>query len=481
MGERVENIENAFSLKGYKIYTESILEKGHRIYFLANDGLAKYLASDDPRFHSAVKKIAPYTLYKKTHLNAQKLRRLFKHLTPTACGTRRSFGFGDRLGMATPGHIQALKGRDIFPVFAQQSIREMERTCRTMKDVLDDAVWGVFQTGYRRDYGADIDHVKKEEDVQRACECGYTMYTIDPSDYVNNLVKDMSIQELISVYNHIPDRQRYEKLYLDKRYKIGNRVYKIDKVQLATIVLIYAEAIKHIIRCYNIIKRKVSSDFDFEASVDETATTTTPLAHIFIVEELRRNNVKFTSLALRFVGEFEKGIDYLGDLTLFQKEFRAHVAISKYFGGYKLSIHSGSDKFSIYPIIGKDSGGLFHIKTSGTSWLEAVRLISQKNPRLYRCLHRLALANFEKDRQSYHVTTALSRIPDLKKLADEQLPELLNKNNARQLMHITYGSLLKIRREEIYDTLNSYEKRYYQLLVTHMGRHLELTGITLGL
>jgi hypothetical protein len=346
-----------------------------------------------------------------------------------------------------------------------------------MKDVLDEAMWGVFQTGYRRSYGADIDHVKKVEDVQRACECGYTMYTIDPSDYVNNRVKDMSVRELSLVYNHIPDRQRYEKLYLTKSYKIGNKVYKIDKVELARTVLTYAEAIKHIIRCYNIIKRKVSSAFDFEASVDETATATTPLAHIFIVEELRRHNVKFISLALRFVGEFEKGIDYLGDLTLFQKEFRAHVAISKYFGGYKLSIHSGSDKFSIYPIIGKDTGGLFHIKTAGTSWLEAVRLISQKNPRLYRRMHELALANFENDRKSYHVTTDFSRIPDLKKLADDELPELLNENNARQLMHITYGSLLKIRREEIYHTLNSCEKRYYYLLATHLGRHLDLTGI----
>ncbi len=459
--------------KGYKIYNESKIEKDGKIYFLVKKDLEKYLVSDDTEFEKSVEKVSMYNVYEKTHHNALRLRNLFKHLSPDACGIKRSFGFGDRLGLATPGHIKAIEGRNIFPIFPQQSIREMERTGRSMEIVLDDAMWGVFQSGYKKGYGADIDHVKEQADVIRACEHGYTMFTIDPSDHINDSVKDMSHEEITSTYESIPNTDFYEKLYLGKIYKIGTDTYKMNKTELMKIVSVYAEALKHIIDCFNIIKKKISTDFDFEVSVDETDTPTTLLAHIFIVEELRRNKVDFINLALRFIGEFEKGIDYIGDIEMFKKDFSAHTAICRHFGGYKLSIHSGSDKFSIYPIIAESTEGVFHIKTAGTNWLEAVRLISHKNPALYRRMHQVALNNFEKDRKSYNVTTDLSKIPALDKLSNEELPELLNENNSRQLLHITYGSILKDMKEEIYRTLNTYENEHYEMLETHLGKHLD--------
>ena len=91
-------------------------------------------------------------------------------------------------------------------------------------------------------------------------------------------------------------------------------------------------------------------------------------------------------------------------------------------------------------------------------------------------MHQIALSNFEKDRKSYHVTTDLSKIPALDKLSDEKLPKLLNENNSRQLMHITYGSILKNMKEEIYKTLNIYENEHYKMLGTHLGKHLDLAG-----
>ena len=463
--------------EGYKVYTESKMEKDGSTYFLASNGLDKYLVSDDKEFERPVEKTSKYNVYERTHLNAIRLCDLFKHLKPAACGINKSFGFGDRLGLATPGHIKAIKDRDIFPIFAQQSIREMERTGRSMEIVLDDAVWGVFQEGYKKGYGADIDHVKEQDDVIRACEHGYTMYTIDPSDHINDNVKDMSSEELASAYASIPEASLYEKLYLGNTYKIGAVTYKITKPELMNIVSVYARALEHIVDCYNIIKERIPTDFDFEASVDETETPTTLLAHIFIVEELRRKRVNFTSLALRFIGEFEKGIDYIGDIETFKKEFLAHADICRHFGGYKLSIHSGSDKFSIYPIIAEATEGVFHIKTAGTNWLEAVRLISHKNPVLYRRIHQIALDNFEKDRKSYHVTTDLSKIPALSKLSDKELPGLLDENNSRQLMHITYGSILKDTKAEIYKTLNTYENEHYGMLETHLGKHLDYASI----
>jgi len=465
----IATIAKTFGSKAYKVYFESMLEKDGKIYFLAGKGLKKYLVSDDTKFEKSVEKVSTYNVYEKTHLNALRLRNSFKHLNPVACGIKRSFGFGDRLGLATPGHIKTIEGRDIFPIFSQQSIREMERTGRSMEIVLDDAMWGVFQEGYRGGYGADIDHVKKQEDVIKACECGYTMYTIDPSDYINDSVNDMG---------SISNTDFYEKLYLGKSYKIGAETYKMNKSELMKVVSIYTKALEHIVDCFNIAKERVSTGFDFEVSVDETDTPTTLLAHIFIVEELRRNRVNFTSLALRFIGEFEKGIDYIGDIEMFKNEFSAHAAMCRHFGGYKLSIHSGSDKFSIYPTIAESTKGVFHIKTAGTNWLEAVRLISHKNPAFYRRMHQTALSNFEKDRKSYHVTTDLSKIPALDKLSNEELPKLLDENNSRQLMHITYGSILKDMKEEIYKTLNIYENEHYEMLRAHLGKHLDLAGIS---
>ena len=92
-------------------------------------------------------------------------------------------------------------------------------------------------------------------------------------------------------------------------------------------------------------------------------------------------------------------------------------------------------------------------------------------------MHQTALNNFGKDRKSYHVTTDLSKIPTLDKLSNEELPELLNENNCRQLLHITYGSILKDMKEEIYKTLNAYENEHYGMLETHLGKHLDYASI----
>src|SRR5262245_62442237 len=85
-------------------------------------------------------------------------------------------------------------------------------------------------------------------------------------------------------------------------------------------------------------------------SVDEAETVTTLAEHIYIAHELKRLGVKWVSLAPRYVGTFEKGVDYIGDLDEFEQSFAQHIAVSKTFGPYKLSLHSGLDKFSIYPI-----------------------------------------------------------------------------------------------------------------------------------
>ena len=128
--------------------------------------------------------------------NAAALRQALPFLVPVPLGLRKSAGCGDRLGLATPGHIRAIRSSDMAPILAQQSIRENARTGRTPQEVMDDALWGVFQEGWREGFGADADHLKTTADINVCAAAGYTFYTIDPGEFVDNAADTASIEVL---------------------------------------------------------------------------------------------------------------------------------------------------------------------------------------------------------------------------------------------------------------------------------------------
>jgi len=414
-----------------------------------------------------------------THENAQTMRRLFPFTQPRP-GLEKgcSMGVGDRLGVATAGHLRVFKQYPhVFPVLAQQSIRELNLTERSYEDVLDCASFAVFKADYKSGFGADGDHLKKPEEVEYALKCGFSMITLDSSEHIRGDVNGMNPQEVAATY---AADQALENLYLDKDFEIAPGVsLRFGRDAFRRAVLIYSDAIHFIgdIYTHYIAGRAI----DFEISIDETMTPTTPLEHYFVSSELTRRGIHFASLAPRFCGEFQKGIDYIGDLDQFDRELVIHDAIAKHFG-YKLSVHSGSDKFRVFPSVGRVTGGEFHIKTAGTNWLEAVRLVALKDPAFYRRLHTFALDHFSEATKYYHVTTDLTKIPALDSLSDQDLPGLMDMNDARQLLHITYGLILTDRkpdgsyrfRGELYSLLDKYAQEYAALLEKHIGRHLAL-------
>ncbi len=478
----------------YKVYYNSVKSEKDNYFFLVKDNQKKYLAvvgkpEEAKKFENNApkdKKIDEDELITKicylNHHNLKLLREIFPHLNPSFCGLRASFGTGDRLGIATPAHIQSFAGKDIFPILAQQSVREMSRTERNWQKVLDDAIWGCFEAGYIGLFGADADHVKNIKELKEAADCGFTMFTIDPSDFISKDIEELNEQELNQLYNKIPKNKEIAKLYLNKKFKVGEQELIFDEESLKEIILTYSEALNHVVECYEFLKDYKKEKFDLEISVDETPTVTSPLAHLFIVLELQRRGVDFQNIALHFLGDWQKGIEYIGNVKEFAKEFSLHAAIVKEIGGYKLSLHTGSDKFSVYPIFARETGGLCHIKTAGTSWLEEAKVVAMKDPDLYREIHRFALENFEKDRASYNLTTDLSRIPDIDTIADNELVNLFKQNDSRQLIHITYGSILKAKDDEgkyifkdrIYKILFEHEEEHYRELSNHIKRHLEL-------
>jgi hypothetical protein len=223
---------------------------------------------------------------------------------------------------------------------------------------------------------------------------------------------------------------------------------------------------------------------DFELSIDETQTVTTPEDHHFVARTLKESGVEIMSLAPRFCGEFQKGIDYIGDVKQFEKEFKDHAEIAEKFG-YKISIHSGSDKFSIFPIVGKLTGGKYHLKTAGTNWLEALRVIATVEPGLYKEIHRFALENLKEARKYYHITCDLSKIKPLADTPDNMLSSYLDEDNARQVLHVTYGLILQAKKEDgtprfhdrIYGVLRAHETDYINALEKHIGKHFIELGV----
>jgi len=476
----IESFKNHFESK-FKVYEKSLKKNDNTYYFLVRDldtqerylvvqGSEKFLNVEFQEKYQIDNKT--YYLYKASHEVLMLLRNIFPELNPGVCGLRKSFGTGDRLGITTPGHIRALNGSKIFPFFAQQSVRENERTRRNWKNVLDDAIWGIFQEGYLGEFGADADHIKYEEDLLKAIESGFTMYTIDPSDYVRNL-SSLSEEEKNKIFSSILEKDNLEKKYLGKTYVFGNTKLEFTPKSLRDAAVVYYDAIEHVGNMYKVLKSKIEN-FDFEISVDETETPTSPLFHVFIVEELRKRDVIFTNLALRFIGEWEKGVDYKGNIELFGKDLELHSEISKQFGNYKLSLHSGSDKFSIYSIFAEKTDGLFHIKTAGTSYLEALKVILMVNLELFKEIYEFSLTRFAEDKKSYHISADLSRIPQ--SINENITIELFKNDDVRQMLHVTYGSVLNNNhlKEELFKTLVNFEEVYYNTVASHIKRHIDL-------
>jgi len=401
--------------------------------------------------------------------NAAAIRRELPWSAPIQVGMRKSIGCGDRLGIATPGHLRAIREGDMFPVLAQQSIREMMRARRSAQQVLDDATWGVIQANYQDGWGCDADHLKAPEDIDACAAAGYLGYTLDPGQYVDDEANSAGQDTLQTKVNALAwddlgdNPAQHRARYVDQ---LGWNV--VDYLRAAAK---YGGAIAHVAVLNAHIRGAMGgTPYDLEVSVDETATVTTPLEHRFIALELKRLEIQFIGLAPRFVGEFEKGVDYIGDLKAFELDYTQHAAIARDLGPYKLSIHSGSDKFRIYPIIARESGSIVHLKTAGTSWVEALRVIAAKDTALFREILELAVRGYDENRASYLVSAQVSRIPQT---GNAELPDLLDHFDAREVLHVSFGPVLAAFYDPIYATLNTNIQTYWEMLKRHFDKHIQ--------
>lgn len=479
-------------LSSLQVYAKSIASSEQRLFFLARRDREKYLGilslgSANHEFSgrsepvAAGSKALTLTVCPATAANAAALRRALPFLAPRTLGLRKSAGCGDRLGLATPGHVRAVRKSSMAPIFAQQSMRENARTGRTPQQVMDEALWGVFQEGWRDGFGADADHLKTTSDIDLCAAAGFTFYTFDPGEYVNNAANAAAPGDIQTMILNLPWKalettpEDLSRALADRTIDLDGFKLTIGQEELMRAAAKYGRAVEHTVKMYrHLVQVMGSRPFELEMSVDETETVTSLAEHVYIAHELKRLGVRWVSLAPRYVGTFEKGVDYIGDLAQFRESFARHLAVARAFGPYKLSLHSGSDKFSIYPIAAALAGELVHLKTAGTSYLEALHAIATLDPALFRSIVAFAAERYPADRASYHVSADVARMPDVASWQNRQLPELLEDFHGREILHVTFGSVLQDQRfcGQFFQTLRENEETYYQMLENHFDKHL---------
>ena len=286
-----------------------------------------------------------------------------------------SFGIGDRFSHEGKAQLAALieaAGKYPFkfvPVW-NKSNREHQIIGTEPADTRREADDAVMAMGYGKPYFVDADHINMNN-VDRFMDAS-DFFTIDVADYIGKPAEADSVSKFIE--NNLKYAGTLSIPGIEEPFKVDRSLLE----QLAGKYLFAAMEAGRIYR--HIASKKGADNFVTEVSMDEVDAPQTPIEIFFILSALAQEKVPAQTIAPKFTGRFNKGVEYVGDTAQFEKEFREDLLVIdfavKEFGlpeGLKLSIHSGSDKFSIYPIMGRlirqyDKG--IHIKTAGTTWLE---------------------------------------------------------------------------------------------------------------
>ena len=287
-----------------------------------------------------------------------------------------SIGVGDRFTLQGKAQLSAImkaneKGLEITPVW-NKSNREHIYVGTVPADTRKEADEAVKALNYKGAYFVDADHINLDT-VSKYVEMS-DFFTLDVASFIGKESKKEDVDAFVASC----------KKYMGQLQIPGiESPLNITDELLHDVAGKFLAATQQAYEIYSYLKKeKGEGNFITEVSMDEVESPQTPIEMLFILKMLADKGVPVQTIAPKFTGRFNKGVDYVGDLDQFAKEFEEDVLVIDYavkeFGlpqDLKLSVHSGSDKFSIYPImanvIAKHDKGL-HIKTAGTTWLEEV-------------------------------------------------------------------------------------------------------------
>lgn len=288
---------------------------------------------------------------------------------------RYSLGIGDRFGMEGGAQLRALqladaRGVSITPVW-NKSNREHSLIGTTPADARRAADAAVNARGWSAPYFVDADHIGLATAEKFLDSCDF--FTIDVADAIGSPPPQDTLSRVVKGLEPLKGSLTIPGI---------DGPLKIDDAFLQRVARTYGLAVQEAGRVYRFIRDRKGRDFIPEVSFDETNTPQTPAELLLILAAVAKEGIPVQTIAPKFSGSFLKGVDYVGDVSRFEKEFRDDLAVVAYAQkefnlppGLKLSVHSGSDKFSLYPVMHralKDFNAGLHLKTAGTTWLEEV-------------------------------------------------------------------------------------------------------------
>jgi tagaturonate epimerase len=285
-----------------------------------------------------------------------------------------SIGVGDRFGREGVAQMQAIlaanrRGIEVTPVW-NKSNREHTIVGTRPEDVRREADEAIKATGWKGAYRVDADHIGVKTVDRFVASADF--FTLDVADYIGQPASDADLDAF---------QQSLSSFKGELAIPGIAKTFTVTDETIRAIGKKYCAAAKEAGTIYrHILAAKGAGTFIVEVSMDETDKPQTPLDLFFILAAIAAEKIPVQTVAPKFVGEFHKGVEYIGDPAVFAREFEEELHVVAFAvktfnlpANLKLSVHSGSDKFSLYPLmrtaLAKQNAGI-HLKTAGTTWLE---------------------------------------------------------------------------------------------------------------
>jgi hypothetical protein len=369
-----------------------------------------------------------------------------------------SIGVGDRFGHQGAAQLRAFelaaqRGVDIVPVW-NKSFREHSIVGTKPGDTRAAADIAVKERGWKHSYYIDADHIGLKS-VDQFLESS-NFFTLDVADFIGKAASESELSSFVSAM------KQHMSVFPIAGVHTTTRVSEKDLIAIGQKYLFAVQEAGQIYR--HIAEKKGADNFVAEVSTDEANEPQTPAQLFFILAALAREGVQVQTIAPKFTGSFLKGIDYVGDVKKFSAELEEDlIVIARAIKAFnlpatlKLSVHSGSDKFSLYPVIrqaiGNHNAGL-HLKTAGTTWLEEVIGLAASGGEglaLAQDVYRIAYERIDELCKPYETVIKIdrSKLPDPQKVrswGSDEYTCALRHNQAdprynlhlRQLLHVGY-------------------------------------------
>lgn len=374
-----------------------------------------------------------------------------------------SIGMGDRFGHQAKAQLAVVqkalaKGVEISPVW-NKSHRE-HVIIGSRPQMTKEAVDVAIQAGnWNQPYFLDADHIGLKNVELFIDSCNF--FTLDVAEAIEGEIDSEKVDEYV---------KNCQKYIGDLDIPGIEEKLAVTEDLLVDVAKKYLPAVEEAKKIYDFIKSKREDEVVIEVSMDETDAPQTPVELFFILEMIAGKGIQTDTIAPKFSGEFFKGVEYVGDVAQFAKEFEEDLAIIKYgikeFGlpeNLKLSVHSGSDKFAIYPKINAaikkfDMG--VHLKTAGTNWLEELVGLAEaggEGLEIAKEVYREGFANKEALCEPYATVIdidfdALPTPDEVDNWSSKDFTDALRHDqsnpkydlNVRQLLHVAYKVAAKM-------------------------------------